>query len=356
MRFILLFCFISTLSFSQVAPFVDYNGYFQTFYKGNVRILEMQRITSFDAGDNIVPYIDNRGNFKIYNGEKVEQIAIQSVNYKFSDYLVAWKIGSGIYSYDKGVKKLLTLFGGDYVVKDSLVVFQDTRFKTLNVLYRGEIIQLMQQTGDLNMPDCIGENIIGFRDNGDVYRIFWNGKIFEVGGTALGITFQAGTDIVCFNDAINKTFAVFDKGTFMDVEGMYMKNYKAGRGFIVYEDQAGNLWRYQQGQKTNITDFNSGIWDVKDDVIIWNEHNLFFTLFNGEKKAVCNYKPDDYLLKNNVIAFRNSQGGVSVSIDGKTTTISNQKDALYSIYGSSVLLELFNKSFVYFSDGKMITN
>ena len=95
----------------------------------------MQRITSFDAGDNIVPYIDNRGNFKIYNGEKVEQIAIQSVNYKFSDYLVAWKIGSGIYSYDKGVKKLLTLFGGDYVVKDSLVVFQDTRFKTLNVLF-----------------------------------------------------------------------------------------------------------------------------------------------------------------------------------------------------------------------------
>ena len=319
-------------------------------------MLEMQRITSFDAGDNIVSYIDNRGNFKIYNGETVQQISIQEVNYKHSDFLVAWKIGSGIFSYDNGVKKMLTLFGGDFIVKDSLIVFQDTRFKTLNVLYRGQITQLMQQTGDMSMPECIGENIIGYKDNGDVYRIFWNGKLFEVGGTQLEITFQAGTDILCFNDAINKTFAVFEKGNFMDIEGMYVKNYKAGRGFIVYEDQAGNLWKYQNGQKTNISDFNSGIWDVKDDVLLWNENNLFFTYYNGEKKNVCNYKPDDYVLKNNVIAFRNAQGGVSVNINGKNTVLTNQKDALYTIYNSNVLVELFNKSFLFFSEGNILTN
>jgi len=356
MRVSLIVCFISSLSFSQVAPFVDYNGYFQTFYKGNVRTLEMQRITSYDAGDFIVPYIDGKGNFKIYNGEKVEQIAIQGVNYKYSDYLVAWKIGSGLFSYDNGVKKMLTAFGGDFVVKDSLIVFQDTRFKTLNVLYRGEIIQLMQQTGEMSMPDCIGENIVGYKDNGDVYRVFWNGKTFEVGGTELGISFQAGTDILCFNDAINKTFAVFDKGIFMDIEGMFVKNYKAGRGFIVYEDQSGNLWKYQNGQKTNITDFNSGIWEVKDDVLLWNENNLFFTNFNGEKRTVCNYKPDDFQLKNNIIVFRNAQGGVSVNKDGKTIVITNQKDASYSIYNNTVLVELFNKSFLLFTEGNLLTN
>ena len=57
-------------------------------------MLEMQRIISYDAGDNIVPYIDNRGNFKIYNGQNVDQISIQEVNYKHSDCLVAWKIGA----------------------------------------------------------------------------------------------------------------------------------------------------------------------------------------------------------------------------------------------------------------------
>ena len=319
-------------------------------------MLEMQRITSFDAGDNIVPYIDNRGNFKIYNGQNVDQISIQEVNYKHSDYLVAWKIGSAIFSYDNGIKKMLTAFGGEFNVKDSLIVFQDTRFKTVNVLYKGEIIQLMQQTGDMSMPESIGENIIAFKDNGQIYRVFWNGKIFELGGTELGISFQAGTDIICFNDAINKTFAVFDKGVFIDIESMYVKNYKAGRGFVVYEDQVGNLWKYQNGQKYSISDFNSGIWDVKDDVILWNENNLFFTHYNGEKKIVCNYKPDDYLLKNNVIAFRNAQGGVNVFINGKSTNLTNQKDAIYAIYNSNVLVELFNKSFLFFSEGNILTN
>lgn len=319
-------------------------------------MLEMQRINSFHAGDNIVPYIDNRGNFKIYNGQNVDQISIQEVNYKYSDFLVAWKIGSAIFSYDNGTKKMLTAFGGEFIVSDSLIIFQDTRFKTVNVLYKGAITQLMQQTGDMSMPECIGENIIAFKDNGQVYRVFWNGKFFEIGGTELGITFQAGTDILCFNDAINKTFAVFDKGTFMDVEGMYVKSYKAGRGFVVYEDQVGNLWKYQNGQKINITDFNSGTWEVKDDVVFWNENNLFYTYYKDEKKMVCNYKPDDYILKNNVIAYRNAQGGVNVFINGINTNLTNQKDALYAIYNSNVLVELFNKSFLFFSEGNILTN
>jgi hypothetical protein len=124
----------------------------------------------------------------------------------------------------------------------------------------------------------------------------------------------------------------------------------------VYEDQVGNLWKYQNGQKNTISDFNSGIWDVKDDVILWNENNLFFTQYNGEKKIVCNYKPDDYLLKNNVIVFRNPQGGVNVFINGKNTNLTNQKDAIYAIYNSNVLVELFNKSFLFFSEGNILTN
>ena len=83
---------------------------------------------------------------------------------------------------------------------------------------------------------------------------------------------------------------------------------------------------------------------------------MFFTIVNGEKKSVCNYKPDDYVLKNNVIAFRNAQGGVSVNINGKNTVLTNQKDALYTIYNSNVLVELFNKSFLFFSEGNILTN
>jgi hypothetical protein len=348
--------FFQEISVAQVAPFQDFSGYFKTFYKDNVRTLEHQRVNSFQAGDNLVAYIDARGNFKVYDGEHTEQISIQEVSFKNSDFLLAWKIGSGIFSYDKGVKKMLTAFGGDFVVTDSMVIFQDTRFKTLNVLYRGDIIQLMQQTGEMTMPESIGENIIAFKDNGDVYRIFWNGKLFEVGGSSLEIVFNSGTDIVCFNDAINKTFAVFDKGTFIDIESMYMKNYKSGRGFIVYEDLSGNLWKYQSGNKSNLTNFCSGVWEVKDDLVMWNENALMYTIYKDEKVQICNYLPARYFLKNKTVAYKNNIGGVSVFIDGKNTMITNQTDSDFTIYGNSVLVELFNKSFLYFSDGKLIQN
>jgi hypothetical protein len=353
---IILVSLISSITYSQVAPFQDYSGYFNTFYKGNVRSLELQRINSFQAGDNLVAYIDNRGNFKVYNGETVEQISIQEVSFKNSDYLLAWKIGSGIFSYDHGVKKMLTAFGGDFIVTDSLIVYQDTRFKTLNVLYRGEIIQLMQQTGEMSMPESVGENIIAFKDNGDVYRVFWCGKLYELGGSSLEIAFNAGTDIVCFNDAINKTFAVFDKGTFIDVESIYMKKYKSGRGFVVYEDLSGNLWKYQNGNKMNLTNFCSGIWEVKDDLVIWNENALMYSIYLDEKVQITNYLPVRYSLKNKTFAYKNNNGGVTVFIDGKNTTLTNQIDNDFTIYGNSVLVELFNKSFLYFSEGKLIQN
>jgi hypothetical protein len=62
--------------------------------------------------------------------------------------------------------------------------------------------------------------------------------------------------------------------------------------------------------------------------------------------------PKDYQLKNNVFAFRNLMGGVSVFMNGKLTELTNQPDAIYAIYGNLVLVELFNKSFLVFKDGK----
>jgi hypothetical protein len=354
---ILFFCFLfSCATFAQVSPFISYNGYFQTFYKGNVRTLELQPISSFDAGDNVAPYIDNQGNFKIYNGYDVDQITIQYVTYKFSDFLVSWKIGNALYCYDNGVKKMLTINSGEYSVTDSLVVFQDTRFKTLNVYYKGEIIQLMQQTGDLTMPESIGENIIGFKDNGDVYRVFYRGKIYELGGSSLAINFSSGTNILCFNDAINKSFAVFENEEFMDVETQYVKKYKAGRDFIVYEDINGNLFRYSNGNIVSLSNYNSGIWDVKDDIVIWNENNMLYTFFKNTRIKISNFIPNVYSIKNDVIVFQNSSNGLSVILDGKESILTNQLDAKYKILGSTVLVELFNKSYQLFARDGILSN
>ncbi len=352
MKILLIFVLISFGSAAQIAPFIDFNGYFRTFYMKNFRQIEFQRIQSFQAGDNLIAYIDNRGDFKVFDGQNKIALTNMNVEYKMSDFQLAWNIGPGLFCLENGEKRLLTTFGGRYAVSDSLVVYEDTRFNTINVVYNKTIYPLYQATGEINMPEIIGENIIAFKDNGDFYKVFWQGKIYDLGVWMQGITFNAGTDMLTFNDPTNRTFSIFEKGHFVDLESFYVKSYKSGRGFAVYEDQNSNLWYYKDDNKTALTNFSATFWEVKDDLVVWAENNTVYSFVDGEKIKICSYIPKDYKLKNGIFAFRNLMGGVSVFMNGKVSEITTQQNAIYTIYSDLVLVELFNKSFVVFQNGQ----
>lgn len=338
---------------AQLAPFIDFSGYFRTFYKTNFRQIEFQPIVSYEAGDQMIAYVDMRGDFKVYDGEKSELITNQIVQYKLSDAQLAWNIGPTLFALSKGKKRMLTTFAGRYEVSDSLIVFEDTRFNTVNVFYNDEIIQLSQMTGDLMMPQFIGDNIIAFKDFGDMYRIFWQGRTYELGiWTMNEINFKAGRDLVCFNDPTHQSFAVFEAHEFHDLEPFFVSKYKAGWGFCVYEDLNGNLKHYKNGVVTELSNFGASYWEVKDDVVIWAENSFYYTFYEGEKIQLTNYKPADLEIKNGIIAFRNIMGGVSAFMNGRVHEITNQPEASYKIYGDLVLVELFNKTFVVYRNGK----
>ena len=346
MKLSFLFFFVSIVGFSQNSiPFVDFNFYFRAFQDESFRVIELQRIQEYKAGDDFTAYIDNRGNLRVYDGQKISDVTNLNVNYQVSDYLMAWNVGPTVNLWDHGYQKTLTFNGRNYVVKDSIVVFEDLRYNAVNVYEKGKIKTLYTVVDELYMPVFIGENIVAFKDNGDFYKVYWNGQVYDLGVWNGDITFQGGTDVLTFNDPTTRTFAVFDKGEFLDVESFYMKKFKAGRGFIVYEDLNGNLFHYQNGVKTQLSYFTSELWDVKDDIVIWSENSYIYSFSEKVKVNVCNYMPSDYLLKNNVFAFRNIMGGVSAFINGEVFEISNQKDASYEIYGNSVLVQLFNNSF-----------
>jgi hypothetical protein len=91
---------------------------------------------------------------------------------------------------------------------------------------------------------------------------------------------------------------------------------------------------------------------VKDDLVIWGENSFVFAFQNGKKIQTSNFTPKDYVLKNNVFAFRNMMGGVSALMDGKVQEITLQQNAEYEIYGNLVLVKLFNKSYIVFKNGR----
>ncbi len=350
---LILFLSISLTNFSQLAPFLDFNNFFRTFYKNSFRQLEFQRINSFEASDNLIVYIDSRGDFRVYENEKVQTLTNQNISYKLSDAQLAWNVGPALFCLKNGKKEMLTTFADKYQVSDSLIVYEDTRFNSVHVRSNLGISQLYQVTGDLYMPTKIGDNTVVFKDNGDFYKFFWNENTYEYAVYTKNIDFSCGLNVICFNDPINQSFAVFDKGEIIDVESMFAKKYKAARNFVVYEDQQGNLWKYANGEKEELSSFGVSSWEAVDDLIVWVENNVFYCYSNGEKKVITNFVPKDYKLKNNTLVFRNNMGGVSVYANNKITELSNQQNCAYSLYGNTVLVELFNKSFLVYYEGKI---
>lgn len=336
----------------ELTPFLDFNYYFQNFKEGGLNTVELQRIKEYKAGDGCAVYLDFRDNLVAYDGERKKILANIKCNYQVSDHLIAWNIGSTINMWDAGKLRTLTFNGGNYYVKDSIIVFQDYRYNSVNAYWNDSIYTLYTVVDDLYLPEFVGENLVVFRDNGDFYKVFWNGEIYEIGVWNTNIDFHAGTDFAAFNDPITRTFTVFEKGQLVEVESFFMNKFKAGRGFVVYEDLNGNLNYYSGGKKNRFSNFNASSWEVVDETIFYIENNQAKTYYNQEVKMVCNFVPSEYVLKNNVIAYRNSNGGVAAYIDGKNYDLTNQQGSDFEVYGSNVLVELFNNAVVILHQGQ----
>ena len=353
--FAIITLFLSA-SAQDVVPFTDFSGFFKSFQNGFFRQIEFQRVREFKTGDDVVAYIDYRGNLRVFDGSKPLDISNVQVEYEVSDHLMTWKIGPTLNLWDDGDMRTLTYFADQYVIRDSLVVFNDTRWNSVNVYYNGEIYELYRSSGTVAMPDVVGDNIIAFRDNGNFNKVFWRGEIFELDVWHDLYPYSAGSDILAFNDPINGTFAIFEDGEFFDVEDFKMTSYKAGRGFVVYENLNSDLMIYKDGETAKLTNFGADFYEVVDDVAIWTENGFTYGYANGQKFELAKFIVKGYQMKNNVIAFTNVMGGVDALIDGKMKNLTNLTNARYSIHGNAVLLETMNRTFNLFINGREFRN
>lgn len=359
MRLTLIFSlalFSFKLSAQTVVPFVDFNNFFKTYQNGFFRQLEFQQIKDFKFGDNVVAYIDMRENLRVFDGDQPMNVANLMAEYEVSDNLMTWKIGPTLNLWDAGKLKTLTYFANRYTVMDSIVVYEDTRFNTMNVYYKGKTHQLFAGFGELEWPVHIGHNILVFKDNGSFYKIFWRGQIYDIDSWNNPIKFAGETDIICFNDPINGTFAIFENGQLYDLEQFHVPNYKAGNGSVMYTDLNGNLKIYKKGKVETVSNFSPDFYAAVDSMMVWGENNALYVFWEGKKKELVRYIPEEYQMKNNTLVFKNLMGGVTCFNKDGLKDISNQMDATYTIHGNGVLVQLFNRSYIYYTDGRLYYN
>jgi len=350
-------CFVQ-ISYGQefkgIGPFTSLQGYFKAFHNGVIRQLEYLPVKSFQVGDNLLAYIDNKGDVKVFQGEQVKTLAGVANNYSVSDNILVFNTGPVTSVWKDGKGQLLTNFGRRYVVADSLVVFEDTQFNSVKVWYNGQIKDLYTVIGDIYLPAGIGDNVVAFAAVGGTHYVFYKGAFYEAGTYRDPLTFSCGRDIVAFNDPVQMSFAIFEKGEFLDLEPMHAKRFIAGWSCVTYTDQNGNLQYYANNSVKTLSNYAPDYWDAKDQMVVWGEGDLF-QVWDGKRKVTAAYfKPEKWKLKNNVIAFQNQMKGVDCVIDGKVINITNEPVIDFYISGNMVVCELPNSSFLAYVDGRKI--
>ncbi|MEX1191248.1 MAG: hypothetical protein WEA99_04690 [Brumimicrobium sp.] len=346
--------FVPSFIYSQdVFPYLDNLEYLKSFQNGQSKQIDYLKPVDFSYSEKVVAYIDNKSDFFIYDGVKKEKMTGMANGYDVGIDIVAWHTGPIVSIWDDGEKQTITRFGRRYKVTDSLVVFEDLRDNVIRVYYNDSIYDLYYSIGDLRFPKHIGSNSVGFTGNGNVQYSFVAGEILEIGVINDKVKYEAGGNLVAFNDPFNQSFAVAYADEIIDVEPITVNDYKVGYDIVVYRDRNQNLKGYINKELKDLSNYSASFYEVFRDMIVWGENGFFYAYYEGKKYELANYFPSEYKIRNGIVAFRNQNGGVSVFYDEKVEIISNLRNAEFEVNGNTVRVQVNKGNYNFFKDGKI---
>ena len=357
MFFALLICSVNQIQaqrFWGFGPFVTMQGLFKVFQDGIVRQLDHLPPLEVQIGDNIIGFISNNRDLRVYDGKKVTTLSGLASNFQVSDNFIALQNGPILSVWNNGKGQWLTNFGRRYIVTDSLMIFEDTQMNSVQVWYKNTVQDLYTVIGDIYLPKYIGDNLLAFEVIGGTHYIFHSGKLYEIDTYRQPVEFSCGRDIAAFNDPLTRTFAIYERGEFFDLEQMHAVKFKAGISCVTYLDQNRNMWYYRGGNKTMLSNYSPDYWEANDHCVVWGEGEQFFVWDGIQKVVAAYYRPERWLIKNGVVVFKNQLGGADCVIEGQHVNITNEPMVDFYISGETIVIELVNKNFLAYSGGRKI--
>ena len=346
--FAILSCFIYG---QEVFPFVNTMHYLKSFQNGQSRQVDYLKPIAIQYSKEIIAYIDNKSDFIVYDGKTKEKLTGFANDFKIGINLLAWNTGPIVYAWDNGKKRILTEFGGRYEVSDSLIVFEDKKENSIKAYYNGQIYDIYYSISTLAFPQYIGSNTIAYRGNGGVHYAFIAGKTVEIGVINDPVKYSPGVNLIAFNDPYNQSFAVAFQNEVLNVEETMVESYKTGYNTIVYKDRNRNLKGYINNKMVTLSSFSS-FYEVFRNMVVWGENGVFYTYVDGQRYEIANYIPENYKLRDGIIAFRNLSGGVSAFFNKQVKVISNLRDAAFQVNGNTIRVQVNKNNYMFFKNGK----
>jgi len=344
--------FIVQSQAQQLAAFNDNLNHFRVFEAGSFQQLEYLEIQSFQVGGNLVAYIDNGSNLKIYeHGEVKKLIQGEPIKYQATDYLLGYSLYEQLNVYDNGEIKVLSTQCDAYEVRDSLIAWRNHISHTIQVYYNQKVYTL--EDGLLYGPMekfRLGDNTIAYiQSSTKEFKLFYQGETLVLDSFADNLIFDAGRDIVAYIDIPDQEFKAFYKGEEYQLETFQPKSFKMGDEMLVYVDNLGHLKYFDGGEVITLSNYEPQFYDVNDRVLVFEEQGSFKTYCNGQIYIIERYIPQAYRLDFNPIAYLDQSRFLKVFQNCESKTISYDKvKGIDLIRDLVVYVQGINKTKIYF--------
>ncbi len=352
---ILLFCCLAVpknMNAQGISAYTDYRGYLQAFDNGMFHQLEYMPVRSYQYGRSVIAYIDNKNDFKVYyNGKTSYQLNAADFSYQVSDYLVAYKVGSVLYVFDGGDKKLLSYYNSLVTLNDSLLAFFDDSKYTFSVYYNGK--EALLENSLLEKPRSIrsGSNTLAWVNQSGFFNLFYKGQVQTLDNMAPS-SFEAGRDIVAYVDDYNRYFHLFYKGELAQIETFPPDSFKLGYGIMAYVDNLGDFRIFSDGATRRVLADRPDFFYVEGEVIVYAYNRMFNVWYNGKEYTLENYTPKEFLTGPEGVAWLDESGRLKYFDKGNIYTVSFEVINKFDLTGSVLKYETGNNTVNFFFKGK----
>ncbi len=342
--------FLYVAQSQNLAAFSDYQNRFFVFDAGKTRQLEFQPVLDYQIGDKCVGYVTNGNHFKIYYNHIDYDVSAMVKSYKVTDNLVTYQVGTQLYVFENGNKKLLSKFVGTYFAGDSLVAFFDTENYYFQVYYKGEVIPIED---GLLFEDLalfkVGPNIVGYIDAYQDFKIFYQGKVVPVLQTP-SVTTEVGRNILAYIDPTTEFLQVFYRGKTYEVETFKPKSFQMGYEKVAYVSNMGDFKMFDNGEVVTISSFAPDSYELKDDMLVYQQQNQFYAFYKGENYLIENYVPSSNKIHQNSVAYIDQNGYLKLFTGGETQTLSYEKINDYQVLRNVVIFNVgMNTTKIYYN-------
>jgi len=352
MRFtaVLIFTIICVKSAcsQSLGAFTDYDKHLIVFDDGTFRDLEFQEVRSFAVGSGCVAYVDNGGSLKAYTNHISYNVSPSVSAYTITDNLFTFQVGTQLYVFEKGDKRLLSAFTGNFMVGDSIVAFIDTNKHYFSIYTDGQVYVLADIIVEDGAKFWLGDNTVAYIDIHNILRLVCGRKQYELFNVIDDIVVDLGRNVAAFIDKSDGRFKIFFDGELNDIEQFTPKSFKCGYESVAYVNDMENFKFFYNGEIFDIAGFQPDFYELNRHLLVYGLNDQFFTFYDGQPYLVENYIPQKYSLDGNLLTYVDQNGYLCVFENGEKNVLSYNANEFYAVGDLVIFNEGLNTTKIYY--------